>query len=190
MQLIPYVGGSLATLYFGAKQEKRFSRLESFYNELAEEIQKMSESVASLEQQNPIALEAIIDSLHEKVETEPILEKREFFKNYYKNTLKKPVVNNFDERKFFLDSLAEMTLLECELLAFIRSTPNILVGDIQKPGVDQYAIVGAIGKLKSRGFLIALQRTVFGGGGADNSLHEMVSISTFGRSFHEFCLCA
>ena len=38
LQLIPYVGGSLCTLYFGTKQEKRFKRIESFYRELAEEL--------------------------------------------------------------------------------------------------------------------------------------------------------
>lgn len=37
MQALPYVGGSLATLYFGHKQEKRFKRLEKFYEELKEE---------------------------------------------------------------------------------------------------------------------------------------------------------
>ena len=31
MQAIPYVGSSLATLYFGRKQDLRFKRLETFY---------------------------------------------------------------------------------------------------------------------------------------------------------------
>ena len=191
MQLVPYVGGSLSSLYFGAKQEKRFKRLESFYQEIASEMEKMKDSISSVDKQDPVALEAIIESLHEKVEAEPTLEKREFFKNYFKNTLKFPVAGNFDERKYFLDALSEMTLLECELLAFINSQPNsIQVGTIQKPGTDKYAVVGAIGRLKSRGFLTATQGSFAVGGGADNSLQEIVSVSSFGKSFIAFCLNA
>ncbi|ALK90263.1 hypothetical protein [Limnohabitans sp. 63ED37-2] len=191
MQLVPYVGGSLTSLYFGAKQEKRFKRLESFYQEIASEIEKMKGSISSVDKQDPIALEAIIESLHEKIEVEPTLEKREFFKNYFKNTLKFPVAGNFDERKYFLDALYEMTLLECELLAFIDSQPNsIQVGNIQKPGTNKYAVVGAIGRLKSRGFLTATQGSFAVGGGADNSLQEIVSVSSFGKSFITFCLHA
>jgi hypothetical protein len=189
MQLIPYVGGSLSSLYFGAKQEKRFKRLESFYQEIASEIEKIQDSISSVDKQDPVALEAIIESLHEKVEAEPTLEKREFFKNYFKNTLKFPVAGNFDERKYFLDALSEMTLLECELLAFINSQPNsIQVDNIQKQGTDQYAVVGAVGRLKSRGFLTATPGSFAVGGGADNSLQEMVSVSSFGKLFIAFCL--
>ncbi len=191
MQLVPYVGGSLSSLYFGAKQEKRFKRLESFYQEIASEIEQMKDSISSVDKQDPVALEAIIESLHEKVEAEPTLEKREFFKNYFKNTLKFPVAGNFDERKYFLDGLTEMTLLECELLAFINTQPSsIQVGNIQKLGTDKYAVVGAIGRLKSRGFLTATQGSFAVGGGADNSLQEIVSVSSFGKSFIAFCLHA
>jgi len=191
MQLIPYVGGSLSALYFGAKQEKRFKRLESFYQEIATEIEKMKDSISSIDKQDPVALEAIIESLHEKVEAEPTLEKREYFKNYFKNTLKFPISGNFDERKYFLDALSEMTLLECELLAFINSQSNsIQVGNIKKLGTDKYAVVGAIGRLKSRGFLTATQGSFAIGGGDDNSLLEVVSVSSFGKSFIAFCLSA
>ena len=191
MQLVPYVGGSLSSLYFGAKQEKRFKRLESFYQEVAAEIEKMKDSISSVDKQDPIALEAIIESLHEKVESEPTLEKREFFKNYFKNTLKFPVAGNFDERKYFLDALSEMTLLECELLVFIDSQPSsIEVGNIQKPSTDKYAVIGAVGRLKSRGFLVSTQGSFAVGGGVDNSLQEIVSVSSFGKSFIAFCLHA
>lgn len=191
MQLVPHIGGAMATLYFGSKQEKRFKRLESFYQELAQEIGLIKDSIVSVDQQDPVALEAIMESLHEKVEVEPILEKREFFKNYFKNTLKSPVSSNYDERKYFLDSLAEMSLLECEILAFIKLQPQqIKVDGISKSGVDQYAIVGTIGHLKSRGFVSATQGSFTTGGFSDNSLQELVSISSHGTSFCDFCLSA
>lgn len=191
IQLIPYIGGPMSSLYFGAKQEKRFKRLETFYQELAEEVEKIKTSVKPVDHHDPEALEAILESLHDKVEAEPTCEKREFFKNYFKNTLKKPVAGNYDERKFFLESLADMSLLECEILAFVLSKPQqIKVGSISKPNVDQYAIVGVIGRLKSRGFLTAAQGSFAIGTGSDNSLQELVSVSSYGRSFSEFCLSA
>ena len=191
MQLVPYVGGPMASLYFGTKQEKRFKRLESFYQELAREMEQMRDSVQRIENQDPVALEAIMESLHEKVEVEPTQEKREFFKNYFKNTLKIPVTNNYDERKYFLDSLGDMSLLECEVLAFIKTQPQqTQVGSVNKPGVDQYAIVGAIGRLKSRGFLVTAQGSFSIGGGSDNSLQELVAISPYGQRFCSFCLSA
>jgi hypothetical protein len=191
MQLVPYVGGSMASLYFGSKQEKRFKRLESFYQELAQEIEGMKDLIGSIEEQNPIALEAIMESLHEKIEVEPTQEKRQFFKNYFKNTLKNPVSSDYDERKYFLESLDDMSLLECEILAFVKTQPQqTQVGSINKPGVDQYAIVGAIGRLKSRGFLTAMQGSFSIGGGADNSLQELVTASSYGVKFCGFCLSA
>jgi len=189
IQAIPYVGGSLATLYFGAKQERRFKRLESFYSELAGEISAISDQIASIEEQNAGALAAILEDLHEKVETEPTEEKRQFFKNYFKNTLRQPITTNFDKRKYYLDTLAEMTFLECEMLSLLctQSGPTA-VGGIQKPNTDQYAIVGAINRLKSYGFLMAFQGSFTIGGGKDNVLQEQVQVSTFGKEFRDFCL--
>jgi hypothetical protein len=84
-----------------------------------------------------------------------------------------------------------MSLLECEILAFVKTQPQqTQVGSINKPGVDQYAIVGAIGRLKSRGFLTAMQGSFSIGGGADNSLQELVTASSYGVKFCGFCLSA
>jgi len=188
LQLIPHVGGSLCTLYFGTKQEKRFKRIESFYAELATELKNIKGAIPPIEKQDAPALEAIMESLHEKVEAEPTTQKRQFFKNYLKHTLFQPVSGDFDERKYFLTTLDEMSLLECEVLAFISSSGRARVESIQKSGAEQYAIVGAIGRLKSRGFLIASLDSLAFGGKADNSLKEIVHISPFGRRFHNFCL--
>lgn len=191
MQAIPYVGGPLSALYFGVKQERRFKRLESFYAELARELTKIGNQVASIDQQDKDALKAILEDLNEKVEMEPTLEKREFFKNYFKNTLKKPITTDFDKRKFFLDTLADMSMLECELLAYLSTIPGpTLVGHLQKKGTDQYAIVGAIGRLKSYGFLMSFQGSFAIGSEQDNVLQEQVQVSSFGKEFRDFCLQA
>ena len=189
MQYIPYVGSALATLYFGRKQELRFKRLETFYKEFAEEFGGLKDKVASLEAHDEGALTAIIEELNEKIEREQVQEKREFLKTYLKNTLIHPVKGNYDERRFFLDTLASMSLLECELLGFLYNKAEpVAVKAIQKPGVDQYAIVGAIGRLKTYGFLVSGQSGINIGGGEDNILLEIVKVSDYGRHFCKFCL--
>lgn len=189
MQLIPYVGSSLSVIYFGSKQERKFKRIESFYKEIAVEIERIKERIAALDKQDKDSLEAILESLHERIESELISEKIRFFKNYFLNTLCFPVTANFDERRRFLDSLAESSFLECDLLLLLktRGSPT-RVGDLRKPGVNQYAIVGAVSRIKSRGFLISSQAYFTIGVASDNSLEEMVSLSSFGLSFVEFCL--
>ena len=82
-----------------------------------------------------------------------------------------------------------MSLLECEVLGFLYNQNQLLrVGNVQKPSVDQYAIVGAIGRLKSFGFLVSGQASFSIGGDVDNTLNETVKVSDFGRRFCEFCL--
>ena len=71
---------------------------------------------------------------------------------------------------------------------FHKNTEPVRVGQIQKPGVDQYAIVGAVGRVKTYGFLVSGQPGLNIGGGQDNALLETVKISDFGRHFCEFCL--
>jgi len=190
IEAIPYVGSSLATLYFGRKQELRFKRLETFYKEFAEEVHDLKDRIASPEAHDKEAIAAIIEELNEKIEREQVQEKREFLKAYLKNTLIHPATKgNYDERRFFLDTLGAMSLLDCELLAFLyKKQEGIKVGAIQKPGVDQYAIVGGVGRLKTFGFLVSGQVSITIGGGADNILSEILKVSDFGRRFCEFCL--
>ena len=190
IQAIPHIGSSLSTLYFGKKQALRFKRLESFYTDLVRDISNISDQIVSMEKQNTEAFIAILENLHERVEAEHSKEKRQFLKNYFKNTLRYPVTTDFDKRKYFLDTIAEMTLLECEMLSFLCVQSGcIAVGKIKKSNTDQYAIVGAINCLKSYGFIMAFQGNFsIGSGREDNVLQEEVQVSTFGREFRNFCL--
>ncbi len=190
IQAIPYVGSSLATLYFGRKQELRFKRLETFYKEVADEVRGLKDKIAPLEAHDKEALAAIFEELNEKIESEQVQEKREFLKAYLKNTLIHPVKGNYDERRFFLDTLGAMNLLECELLIDLyNNIEPVIVEAIQKPSTDQYAIVGAIGRLKAYGFLVSTLPipAVFGGTTTD-FLDEEVKVSNYGKRFCEFCL--
>ena len=195
MQMIPYVGGALATLYFGTKQERRFNRLISFYEEVANELRAMKEPVVSIDKHNQEALEAIIETLNEKVEIEHLEEKRRLLKNYLKNTLLHPITEDYDERKFFLETLGVMTLLELEILGRLYShTGDLKFQDLQPQKIDYYALRGAIGRLESYGFVLIV---LPGGPGApviqgkqDDPLQQSFRLTGFGRKFGEFCLHA
>lgn len=187
LQLIPSVGGALSTLYFGTKQEKRFKRLESFYEELASDINRFNLSLPGLQKENEEELIAIIEQLNEKIETENRVEKREFFKRYFINLLSIDNETNYDQKRYFLDILDSLNIIDIQLLKLIQDNKNVLVSDI-KGTEDVYEIVGSIGRLKNYGFLYARTGRIAIGSDEDNTLNEVVSISSFGEKFINFCI--
>jgi hypothetical protein len=200
LQKLPYVG-SIFSLYYEMKKEKRIRRIESsLYGlnhkiiELKEnEIREIRENLQSLDEIDREAIVFIIDEWFEKIETEIIYKKLEYLKQYFLNTLKSPAKeNNFDERRFFLDALSQMTLLECDVLSdlFYRNE-LIQVKEIHREGMDQYAIVSSITRLKSYGFLSSSQIGITLddlGADLDFNLKESVKITEYGMKFCEFCL--
>jgi hypothetical protein len=70
MELIPTIGGSLSTLYFGSKQEKRLKRLENFFNDLKEQVMSTKAELADVSLHDPDELRLLLESLFEKVEVE------------------------------------------------------------------------------------------------------------------------
>ncbi|WP_010278757.1 hypothetical protein [Paenibacillus senegalensis] len=189
LQLIPYIGSSLSTLYFSTKQEKRFKRIETFYSDLSERIDHLNLQLPPVEVHDEDKLMALIEELNEKIEKEHQEQKRDYFKKFLLSCLLTPTLENYDERQFFLTTLSVMNLLECEILSFLYShNEAVIVGDIFKPGVDQYAIVGALGKLSLYGFTVTSQFSLHIGGSVDNTLSQKVKTSNFGRKFVEFCL--
>ena len=189
LQLIPYVGGAIATAYFGTKQAKAFERLERFYKELSDEFFDIKEKIASVETQDEDALVALIEQVNDSIEHEHQESKINDYKKFMKNLLINPVnSSNYDKRKVFLDVLNNMSILECELIALLYSADKLIqVKQISKPNVNQYAIVGAINKLKSYGFLKTTQGS-FSVGGGDNLLQENVMINDYGKEFVAFTI--
>jgi hypothetical protein len=195
LQLIPYgIGASLSAIYYGAKQEKRFKRIEAFYKEISQDIEILKEGeqkhikdkLSSLNDNDQAALVAILEELNEKIEREYIRPKIDYFKQYLISTLKDPINgNNFDERRFFLDCLALISLFECEVLSSIyKQNHSVEVVSFRREGVDEYAIVGSINRLKNYGFLeFSEDRYV-----AEKPLNNIVRLTSFGRKFCDFCL--
>ncbi|WP_152995547.1 MULTISPECIES: hypothetical protein [Exiguobacterium] len=191
LQLVPFAGGSLATLYFGSKQAKQFNRIEHFYKEFAEKVNALESEPTSLNEQQQEELTDLIDDVNEKVEREASEKKRKYLQNFLLHSLNTPTAQDFDTKKFFLDALGTCNELDLEILASLsRNLPDqfMVVGSITKPGVEQYAIVGSIGRLKNLGFIYAITQGMTFGGNTDNSLSDAVTITPFGKQFVNYCL--
>jgi hypothetical protein len=190
LQLIPYVGGSIATAYFGTKQEKRIARLESFYQEVAEQIENMQAQLAAIREHDEEYLVVIIEELNEHVEREQTAQKRTILKNYFINMLKQPITaDNFDEHRYFLGTIKAMSLLECDLIGWLyNQNRGHKISKISITGIDPYAIAGAVQRLRQYGFIISVTTQITVGAQVDNLLGDEVRLSDFGRKFYRYCI--
>lgn len=188
IQAVPYVGAPIATLYFGHKQERRYKRLETFYDELRNELNGLQDRLADINDQNPEEFRAILEELHEQIESEQISAKRKYYKTYFKSTLAVPVNGNYDERKLFLNILKSLSNFQIEILTFlVNHGKPVISNQIKKPGVDQALIKGTVGQLVNHGLLNSqLNSIAFGSGGGQ--MDELISVSKFGSQFHDFCI--
>lgn len=186
---IPVVGGSLSAIYFDIKGRIRFKRIEKFYRDLAKEVNEIKDQIPTIDNFGKEEIAAIIEEINEKVEKEHSEKKIKYIKNYFKNSLVDPVTkDNFDERRFFLDVLSEMTLLECDILLFLNehSDERVGINKIESENADRYAIRGAIGRLVNYGFVISIRRGITFGG--NDTAGTEAKINDFGKRFLEFCL--
>ena len=182
LNAIPYVGGALATLYFGSKNEKRFERLENFYRELKEQLEQNPIDISDFENHNKEELENIISDLNDKVEKETREEKRKYLRNFFISTIEIPIQNDFDERKIFLEVLDGMSVLECQLLSFLsKQSAPVQIRNLT--GADIYVLYGAINKLISYGFLETRRESYTMNGAQDEKLDDLVFTSKYGKRF-------
>lgn len=185
LQAIPYVGGPLATLYFGYKQEQRFQRVEQTLKEVAQELQDCQ--LPKIEEHNSEELMSLIDELTDKIENERIEVKRNLYKEYFKNILKTPTNGNYEERKLYLDILSRITPLQIELFQFILRTPDVIDVCISKPGTDVSLIKSSILQLENEGLVIATLNSI-ALGGSQAGMPMKLTASEFGKRFNNFCL--
>jgi hypothetical protein len=185
LQLVPYVGSSLSTAYFSTKQEKRFKRIEAFYDELSEQISNLESELLSLKDHDEESLVALIERLNDEIEKESSKQKREYFKNFFIHMLQTPTLtSNYDERRMLLESLASITFLEFQVLLNYSKHPKENLTFNQ--GIDPDVKAGAISRLEMLGFLQSTYTTTTFVG--QSKAKKRVSISEFGKRFISFCL--
>ena len=185
LQLIPHVGSPLATLYFGAKQEKRFERIEQTMKEIKDELEGVK--LANFEEHNEDELLSLIDEWTDNIENEHLEEKRKLYRRYFEKILITPTNGNYEERKYFLDILKSITPLQVELLIFLFDHPNALDTQISKPGTDNIMIKSAIIQLQNYGLIEAKLDSIII---TDylSSMPSYLNVSELGKRFKDFCI--
>lgn len=192
LQLIPYVGGTISSLYYGNKQAKEFKRLERFYDELSLDLEKVKDKIIPIAEQYNDGLISIIEQTNNKVEKEHQEYKIDCYRKYIKNILTNTInESNYDKNKLFLDILESMSCLEIEVLSLLyksyKSKENLQVKSISKPGVDKNIFISVVWKLKSYGFIDSRQYDI-GPNGQENLLNEYILINEYGIEFIKFIL--
>ena len=195
-QAVPVVGGVLAVAidtYFGIKQENQLRRIEKFFVELIPDIEQLEDRMASLESHDKSKLVAIIEEFIEDLESYQSNQKLQYFKTYFKNTLIFPINENYDDRRFFLNSLNLITDLESDILISLNTHHNGYVytniNDFM-PNIEISRKIGAIGRLKNLGFLTSITPIplTFSGEITIDDRQQRVKITDFGLSFVDFCI--
>ncbi|MBC1209608.1 hypothetical protein HB815_01590 [Listeria booriae] len=186
MGLIPYVGSTLQTLYYGRKDELRFKRIEAFYKELGQSLQDVSERLkTTLNTDNEPELISIIEGIHDEIETARAQTKRTYYRNLYKNSL---LFNNRIDQSYYLELLKLLSDIEMRLLLDIaqykQPFTNLTFKDIQ----DEI-IKGSLNRLVDYG-VITSKNTTFNfntfAGQSSGGFEKEYEINDFGRSFVAF----
>ena len=193
LQLIPGVGGALATLYFGRKQEIRFKRLENFYSQLSDELRQVQDKFSSVETHHEESLLSILEKLNEKIEMEGIQYKINCLKKFFRKNLVSPVTeDNFDRRSVFLNIISDLTVFECKVLLKINSlneNESISAFDISKAtDEDKYYAGSAIHRLRNFGLIGKDSKGIIYRGNLDSALLDRFKVSDFGKDFIRFCM--
>ena len=169
---IPYVGGAVAELYFGNKNEKRFQRLEEFYEKLREELRSGTYDEFNFNETNA-------EQLKESRET-----KKKLLRNFFTTTIQKPLEGDFDLRLIFLDSLDSLSEFDCNILAFLKTKEQVQIKVISR--ADPYLIYSSVNKLTSLGFLETRRGSFTMNGMQDENLDNIVFLSGLGKQFNEY----
>ncbi|WP_035053090.1 hypothetical protein [Carnobacterium pleistocenium] len=186
---IPTVGGALQTLYFGAKNEKRFKRVERFYEEISIEIGSMKEKLPVIhETENADEAISILESINDEVEKASSQSKIDNYKKAFKNVLFRFNNDSFDEEKYFIRLLPDLTELELNILFSSNKNEHkkVVDGDFYKKDKSNINIVtGNINRLSDFGLLDLVFGTLLSGGqGA--YIDQSFAVSDLGSKFVSF----
>lgn len=179
---IPVIGGPVQTLYFGRQNEKRFKRIEKFYESLNKDLNQASSKIEEIKntQINRDQLIGVLETINEEVEKARSQSKIDLFKNLYKNSLLKINNTTWDEEEYFVDILSRLTPLQIKLIAHL--IPHFeFMENFTVNGYAQEFVDGSLNILTDYGLLestiISLQ---VGGAGKQKMGYRL---SSLGRKF-------
>lgn len=183
--------GFVAEHYYMVQDEKRFKRLEEYFEMLQNRMENREFLIKEDSEEWMDQLTHLIEKVLDNVEKESIKDKRKLFANYTANLFssnlsEKEIVY---ESELILEILIRLTYIDLIILNsfFIQNEENVLIKDISVNGLDQYGVLGTVNNLKNAGLLKSTPHSISLGGYIDNNLNEMVSISSFGYKFIDNC---
>lgn len=182
---IPSIGGALQTIYFGSKNEKRFKRIENFYNSLNQRLSNIEDTIPnSVNINSQEQLASIIETIHEEIEKPNSDKKIDFFVNAYKNLILDASKEDMDLDEIYVNILSEITKVEIEFLTifFKERTDGVIINS----SYDQNLIDGSMNRLINFGLLNKHLMYLSVGTGSPEKNHY--SISDFGANFCQYIL--
>jgi len=164
---IPHLGGSLQALYFGTKNEKRFKRIERFYDELHIEIEEIKDQFPDeLIVHNENQFLGIIEIINDEVEKASSQSKIVNYKKAYKNLLLNSDKRSFDNEQFFIQILPNLTELELKILYQSNKNKHKLVRmiDFYDFLEEETLVKGSVNKLVNYGLVKKFVNSILHGG--------------------------
>lgn len=150
---IPTIGGPIQTLYFGLQNEKRFKRIESFYEQLNNLLKVFQNQIPR--ETNPQSSEqliGIIETINTEVEKSKSHKKTTYFVNAYKNLLLNSSKNQLDLDELYIEILSKLTYVELELLAlYFRFRDE--VGVPLESKLEETLMFGSLNRLADFGLI-------------------------------------
>ena len=180
---IPVVGSPIQTIYFGRQNEKRFKRIERFYAELNEELERIKDSIPEVysPERDRDQLVGILESINEDVEKAKNQSKIKYYKSLYKSCIIGINKLNWDREEYFVEVLSQLTTIQIELLGFLYTKGNNFVGNINYSGIPQELTDGNLNILSDLGLLDkTIASIVLGDVGKQNMGYK---VSTLGKEF-------
>lgn len=194
---IPYVGGSLASIYSNNRNNKRFERIEEFYTNTKKQMESMEQGLKDRinnANHDPELLALLIEKQNNVIETEYINEKKQYLQSFFINNLiMDTTVNTYDKKIMYLDALKNLNYSELEIISLLfqmnKPQPVHAIEFKGRPDKDRYTIVGHINRIRNYGFLEMYTGDIYTIGGQQDNIHEnIILISDFGKEFVSFCL--
>ncbi|MCD4963214.1 hypothetical protein [Enterococcus casseliflavus] len=180
---IPIVGSPIQTIYFGRQNEKRFKRIERFYTELNEELEKVKGSIPEVysPERDRDQLIGIFESINEDMEKAKNQSKIKYYKNLFKSCIIGINKLNWDREEYFVEALSQLTTIQIDLLGYLFTKGENFTGSISYGGVPQELTDGSLNMLSDLGLLDkTIGSIVLGDIGKQNMGYK---VSSLGREF-------
>ncbi|MUV39434.1 hypothetical protein JNUCC1_03312 [Lentibacillus sp. JNUCC-1] len=186
LELIPVIGPTLSTAYFGRKQELRFKRIENFYQELSKKINELDSSIQfkNINNDNKDDITSMIEMLNDEIEKQSQQNKLKYFINYFINYMSINNEDHYIRYDLFFEILKDLSVSD---LGHLKNfSENGYTSGILLTRDETRA---RIFRLRNYGLLeiIDFSKSI-SKHSADNFENKKISITRFGDSFYDFCL--